>query len=157
MRVTDVLLNFRSALLALLPAVERVGIPWKRPDAYDEWDDIATALFENLVVQVLQGALPDGAQEQLRLPSYDLLLESYTDLSTIDVIHTTLKPGRWIFHAFGTVSSPFDVVEVRQVSAAGEPLTREPQTCPIAHIQFVLNLLQNGNSVFVDEISMSNG
>jgi hypothetical protein len=32
MTTTDMLLNFRRALLGVLPAVEAVGIPWKRPE-----------------------------------------------------------------------------------------------------------------------------
>jgi len=151
MTATDILLNFRSALAALVPLVERVGIPWKRPDAYDEWDAMAAELFNNLVVQVFRWSLQEDTQETLRLPSYDLMLESYSELSTIEVIHPALKPGRWIFNAFETEASPFDIVEVRLLSKDGLPITKELETCPVENVQFVLRLLRNGHSVILEK------
>lgn len=131
MKVTSVLLNFRHALLALVSIVERVGIPWKRPDAYDEWDSIASVLFENLVVKVLRWSLLEDDQGELQLPAYDLLLPTYTDMSTLEVVHPSLQPGRWLFHAFGTESEPFDLVEVRPLAVDGSVLSEELRTCPI--------------------------
>ena len=60
MTVTSVLLNFRDSLRVLLPMVERVDIPWRRGDAYDEWDAITSVLFNKLVQEVLRWHLPDN-------------------------------------------------------------------------------------------------
>jgi len=138
MKVTSILLNFRAALLALIPMAEQVGIAWKRPDAYDEWDAIASTLFEKLVVEVLRWSLHEDSQEDFRLPSYDLLLPSYAGLGTLEVVHPSLQPGRWLFHAFGTNNEPFDVVEVRPLADDGRPLSEELQTCPVDGVDFRL-------------------
>ncbi len=155
MTVTSVLLNFRSALLALLPSVERVGISWKRPDAYDDWDALATTLFETLVVMVFRWSLPDDKQRDFRIPSYDLLLASYAGSSTLEVTHPSLPAGRWLFHAFGTTNEPFDVVEVREVSAEGLPYGEDLATYPVDGARFRLRLFQgSGASEILDEVEM---
>lgn len=140
MTVSSILLNFRAALLALIPLVERLGIPWQRPDAYDEWDDIASTLFEKLVVEVFRWSLPEDAQEEFHVPSYDLLLPSYSGMSTVEVVHPSLEPGRWLFHAFGTNKEPLDVIEVRGLSADGKTLAEELATCSVEGAVFCLRI-----------------
>jgi len=138
---TDVLLgNFRAALVALVPMVECAGIAWKRPEAYDEWDAIAGTLFAQLVVEVLRWSLPAEARQGFQLPTYDLLLPSYTGLSWIEVTHPSLGTGCWVFHAFGTETQPFDVVEVRGVTVHGQPLSESYETCPVDGAGFDLRL-----------------
>ena len=140
MTVTAILLNFRAALLALASIAERVGIAWKRPDAYDEWDTIAGTLFDKLVVDVLRWSLPETSQKHFRLPLYDSLLPTYGDLGTVEVVHPSLPLGRWLFHAFGTGSEPFDVIEVRLISDDGVPLSKALETCRIDGAEFLLRL-----------------
>ena len=146
MKVASVMLNFRRALVALVPSVEHVGIPWKRPDAYDEWDKIATTLFDQLVVEVLRWTLPDKEQEDFYLPPYDLLIPDYAELSSLEVTHPTLREGRWIFHAFGTTRDPFDTLEVREVSEEGQPLGDDLTTCSVESAGFRLRLLDRNFS-----------
>lgn len=142
MTVGDVLLNFRSALCALVPFAEHVGISWKRPDAYDEWDTLATTLFDQLVVSVLTWSLPRSGQAGFRLPAYDLLAESYEGLSTLEVTHPSLQEGRWLFHAFGCKDGPFDIVEVRELTEEGLPFGDDLKICPVEGASFTLRLDQ---------------
>jgi hypothetical protein len=53
MTVTELVCNFRAALLGVLPAVEKVRISWRDAELSDDWDNIAFALFEALVVEPL--------------------------------------------------------------------------------------------------------
>lgn len=64
MTVTELITNFRAGLLGLLPSIECVGIPWKRPEAYDEWDNLATAVYQALIVEPLRSSLPNAEQER---------------------------------------------------------------------------------------------
>lgn len=155
MTVTSILLNFRAALFALVPVVKRVGIAWKRPDAYDEWDTIAATLFDKLVVEVIRWSLPEETQECFRLPLYDLLLPVYASTSTLEVFHSSLPPGRWLFHAFGSNREPFDVVEVRSLSKDGRPLAEELETCLLDGAEFHLRL--NHDLELIEEIEIFNG
>ena len=147
MKVTSVLLNYRAALHALVPMVDRVGIPWKRPDAYDEWDTIASVVFENLVVKVLRWSLPESDHWQIKLPAYDLLLPTYADMSTIEVVHPSLRPGRWLFHAFDTESEPFDLVEVRPLAVDGSLLSEELNQCSINGAVFNFRIYSNQDPI----------
>ena len=144
MSTNAIILNLRTALLAMVPVVERVGIAWKRPEAYDEWDAIASTLFQQLVVEVLRWSLPAEAREGFQLPQYDLLLPSYAASSWIEVTHQSLQTGPWVFNAFGTENEPFDVVEVRRVSVDGRPLSDGYETCPIDGARFGLRLAAGG-------------
>ncbi len=118
--------------------VQRMDIPWRRGDAYDEWDAITSVLFNKLVQEVLRWHLPEDNQADFDLPEYDLLLSTYAGLATLEVVHPSLHPGRWVFHAFGTDSDPFDVVEVRFLSADGLPASEGLKTCPVEGAMFFL-------------------
>lgn len=156
MIITDLLLNFRDTLLAVAPKAERVGIPWKRPDAYDDWDAIATTLYDNLVINVIRYSLPESSQDKFELPSYDLLLNSYENMSTIEVSHPQLSDERHVFHAFGTKASPFDVIEVRALTEDGSPLGEDLKMCSLERAQFILHLIHNSFSDSITEIKIFN-
>jgi hypothetical protein len=134
--VTDIMENFRAALVALLPMVERLGIPWRRGDAYDEWDNIASCLFEQLVESVVTWTL----RSEDNLPAYDMMLPSYNEYNLIEVRHSALEPGLWVFHAFGTKRTPFDVVEVRNLSLDRFPRDKTLGECDVLGAQFMIRL-----------------
>lgn len=144
MTVTDIILNFRSALLGIIPFVERVGIPWKRIDAYDEWDNIAAALYQALVVEPLRFSLHEEEQYKFNLPVYDLLLQDYTNSSIIEVLPPYSDRKIKIFHALGTSRSPFDLVEWRAVGPTGFPESELLETTPLKGARFALRLCKNG-------------
>lgn len=140
MTVTDVILNFRAALVAVLPMVETLGIPWKRGDAYDEWDDLASCMYKQLVGNLLSAARVPFRGAPVRLAAYDMMLPDYSQYATIDVQNMELGPGRWVFHAFGTDTAPFDVLEVRELSIDALPCSEELRTCSILGSRFLLTL-----------------
>jgi hypothetical protein len=155
MTVAEVMLNLRRALLAVVPTVEAVGIPWCRPDAYDEWDAIAASLYNALVVEVLRWSLPEPLRAGFKLPEYDLLVPSYAGLCTVEVLHSLLPDGRNVFHAFGTSSEPFDMVEVRMVSSGGNPYGQELATCPVAGARLHLRLdPELSGSQLIEEVNI---
>jgi len=49
--VTDLMLNFAAACRALVPSLDRAGVPWHAEEQYDNWDRVAEALFESLVTE----------------------------------------------------------------------------------------------------------
>jgi hypothetical protein len=146
MTVTDVILNFRSALVAILPMVKALGIPWRRGDAYDEWDDLASCMYRQLVSNLLPTLDSPSGGSPVRLAAYDMMLPDYRQYATVEVQNSTLGHGRWIFHAFGTDSVPFDVVEVRELGSDAVPCSEEFRTCPLSGSQFLLRL-PNGSII----------
>lgn len=150
MKLTTIMLNFRASLIAVVPMAEQVRIAWRRPDSYDEWDAIASALFDQLVLEVIRFSLPEESREVFRLPSYDLCLESYESVSTLEVVHPSLDPGRWLFHAFGTEREPFDKIELRLLSEDGSLLSENIETCSVQEAGFRLRL----GSHLVEELTL---
>ncbi len=73
--ITELLGVFASALFALIPFAEQLSIPWRDGDSYDDWDAMAEALWENLVVGTIVEAGPTSSP--LHLPRYDFSYDSY--------------------------------------------------------------------------------
>lgn len=141
MKVSAAVMNFRDALAGLVPAFDRAGIPWKRPDAYDDWDAVASALFSALVQEVLRAELPEAFRDAFALAEYDLLLPNYRDKSTIELAHTDGRDGRRIFHAFGSDAAPFDTIEYCRVSDVGDLLSDTLERAPLGSVSLRLRAL----------------
>jgi hypothetical protein len=154
MKVTALIGNFRAGLIGLLPSVERVGIPWQRPDAYDDWDDMVTAIYNGLVVEPIRWGLPEIDPEAYRLADYDLLLPSYACVSVIEVFPPDSGGTLRVFHALGTTREPFDTVEWRSVSPEGIPQSETLGTSPVDGIELRLRLVGPGGAIsLLDEIN----
>ena len=53
----ELVLNFRRALIALIPHVECLGIPWRDDEKYDEWESLASALARLLREVIVEAHL----------------------------------------------------------------------------------------------------
>lgn len=108
--VGALLTTFRQALVALVPAMDQARIPWQDGYAYDDWDDIASALFRNIVERSLQHAREVAALTQL--PAYGMLLPSYRDCPSIIRCTTAEQPPGLglVFVSLSTQKEPFDTV-----------------------------------------------
>lgn len=140
MKITELLLNFRAALVAVLPMVEALGIPWKRGDAYDEWDNLVSGMYKELVANVVCAIDYPIGGTPVRLTAYDMILSDYRQYATIEVESDFLGPGRWVFHAFATDKVPFDLVEARELTTDGRPCGEPFRTCPLVGSRFLLRL-----------------
>ena len=153
MTITELIANFRGALLGVQPSVEKVGIPWKRPDAYDEWDELAGVLYRTLVVDAIRARLPEADQERFRMPEYDLLLPDYGRTSFLELMPSAAGRPRRVFHALGTRQTPFDTVEWRAVSTDGTPQAEQLEMSPFDGAAFRLRLLgSQGDASILDMI-----
>jgi hypothetical protein len=71
--VTELLLNFGEACRALVPALDRAGVPWRDGEQYDNWDRVAEALFETLVTEPCAfQAVGEAGLSKLRTARYGL-------------------------------------------------------------------------------------
>ncbi len=140
MTITELILNFRDGLNAVLPMLERVNVPWKAGVAYDEWDKIAGALFEALVVDPLRYGLGLSDPDGFRLAPYDLLLPDYSEYSVIEVASASLDAPLWPLHSLRGGYSGFDSVQLRMIGPDGLPIEREYTEVPIEDATFILRL-----------------
>jgi len=146
MNIGALVWNFRSALLAVIPAAEAVGVPWRREDAYDEWDGIATQLYKSLVEFPLCWSLPESERERFRLPPYDLLQTKYETTAVIEVTAPSVTSTR-IFHALGTSKEPFDTCECRLVRPDGSAASELVECYPLADVRFRVRFCRSDSSV----------
>jgi len=77
--VTELLIIFRGALLAIIPWIEKAKIKWKEHEAYDDWDNIAESLYKNIVCSSLTGEVAS----QYTIAKYNF---DYDDYSSVDFI-----------------------------------------------------------------------
>ena len=53
MTITKLIEAYRTAVLMLLPLMDKVGIGWREWERYDEWDRIKDALFASIVCDAM--------------------------------------------------------------------------------------------------------
>jgi hypothetical protein len=130
--------------------VEALGIAWKRGDAYDEWDDLASCMYQQLVGSIVGSLREPTSETPVHLAAYDMMLREYRECATIDVHNDSLGPGRWVFHAFGSDAEPFDIIEVREVSTDAVAWSEQLRTCPLVGSRFSIFLPNGSRSEHVD-------
>ena len=112
--VNTLVVAFRSALRAIVPIAETIGIRWREPDNYDEWDWAAKGLFEGFVLAAIRSS--DNNAHLAPFAGYDERLSSYNDRSFI-AAKSRLKALPFV--CFETASQPFDICLLAEVDNKG--------------------------------------
>lgn len=126
MLITDLMLNFQQALREIVPRIEFVGTPWKEPQAYDQWDDIASAIFEALVREPIRSSWPEEQWHLVNIPGYNYWKDGIAGRHFIEVLSDTDPGTICVFDEFSTVSEPFDTVRWFLLSKATGEILKEP-------------------------------
>lgn len=156
MTVTELVCNFRVALLGVLPAVENVKISWRDAELSDDWDNIASALFEALVIEPIRWSVAGDNPDELRMAAYDLLVPSYAGLGFLALPLAASSPNLAAFVALRTRMESFDTVEYRLISPGGSPVSQGTQTTALKDSEFVVQVLaSNQASIVVQSISIT--
>lgn len=106
---------FRESLLVLVPVVERAKIPWRNPDNYDDWDEIASTLFQSIVI----GSIKSSAKGRncSEIIGYDVRVSNYKGICFVGT------PGgkyHYAFVCFQTNKKPFDECLFARVDENGD-------------------------------------
>jgi hypothetical protein len=134
--VRDLVLNFRDALAALTPYMDRVKIGWRDAEAYDDWDEIAQGLYENMVLRSILYSI--GQEEGLSTPEYGMVYPSYQEKSFIEVGGDASPRGKFrVFVGFSTLEHPFDQVRYQLVSGLDLRAAGNPTCIPLGDANFV--------------------
>ncbi len=124
--VTDVLVAFRTALVGLTDAADRIGLEWRDASAHDDWEALADAVFDTLVARSVwhdASTPPDS----YALARYDFDLRDYRHLSWVELDDGSALST--VLVRFLTTSAPFDTVQcaiVRQGDGSVEGGTTIP-------------------------------
>ena len=147
--ITMLLLNFRSALIAILPYMDAIKIGWKDDEAYDDWDDIASSLYRNMVMNSIRHS--SECRYDLELAPYDLLVSSYKRMY-ITVIYKQFD--KLAFIGFSSKSEAFDSVKCVPIQAGKvNNAIEEILYFPVSECQFEL-VLEDDNEVKISEITV---
>ena len=105
--VTDLVLNFAEACRALVPSLDRAGVPWRDGGQYDNWDRIAEPLFESLVTEPCAfAAVGEAGLGRLRVARYGFAPAADENAwIAVDGVH----PARMV--GLSSTAGPFDHVQ----------------------------------------------
>ncbi len=59
---------------------------------YDEWGNVAAAIYEALIVEPQRSSFPEAEREHFSLPDYDMLFPTYAGKSIIEVLSCLRVP-----------------------------------------------------------------
>jgi len=148
--ISMLLLSFRKSLVAILPYMDAVKIGWKDDVAYDDWDEISSSLYRNIVSKSIQHSVE--CPKNLQLAPYDLLMTSYEQYMYIVVSCT--KYDDLLFIGFSTQKEPFDSVKcvstLQNLTVDGEILYVPINECSFS----VMFGNDDGDRLKLDEISI---
>lgn len=74
--INSLMAAFRKALRAVVPVAEEIGIPWREPDAYDDWDAVANGLYEGFLLHGIRES--KEYNNTLPLAPYGVRRDDYT-------------------------------------------------------------------------------
>ena len=134
---------FRQSLSALAPIVEQAKISWREAEAYDDWDSIASNLFENIVLNSLR--FSQEVAFEPKIPEYDIILPSYKGFDIISVEGDDIPANtRAAFIGLAGTSPNFSTVKWLEVDSNGETPNQEVRMAKFGQSRFFL--VHNGAS-----------
>lgn len=125
--VTALIYNFRDALIALLPFLEKGGITWQKLNDLDVFDGVCESLFELLVLLKIEIFMERKHNFTPPLPRYGMFYKDYSKSSYIEVLtDKTNSQGRfYTFVMLKSTSNPFDTVLCNLIDESGNVIQRD--------------------------------
>ena len=119
--MNEIINIFREALLALIPLLEKANIPWQDSEQFEEFDEIAEALFNCFVVHKIENFITESYESIPNIPKYGFHYKDYSKMSFIEISPSD-EPYYLVFNFLVTNENAFDTVSCNKVSAEGKLL-----------------------------------
>lgn len=154
--ITELMGILCDALTALTPSLDRARIPWRLPDAYDDWDNIASALFENIVINSIRWTLAREPRDDLKVPKYGLRYPDYSGLSFVEVVPLERSLDSYlVFVEYESTQAPFDSIDCVMVNRNGSPARNSVESIMAAGSRFRFQLRErSGELTPVDDLTV---
>ena len=133
-KINHMMLNFRDALISLVPVFDAIDVDWKHEeDQYEEFDEISETLFRNLVVRDLARAFE--SENLLQSLQYGFQPTNHNTDSYIGIRPKGdgLSIGRFL--SFTTTNSPFD--KITYIPTSNSDLKNACQVVPVEDFDFL--------------------
>ncbi len=141
--------TFQGCLRSLVPWLEKMHIPWKDGLAYDDFENIAEALYNNIVCATLEGEVATD----YNIARYDL---QYSDYTGIDHLRIIGEPDQHnchsIFLGFTTDQLPFDTVKVAVADNDGRTVSYQVIAADDLEYEYVRSV--NGSVEYVTMVRL---
>jgi len=154
--VSDLVSVFRESLIALVPILEKVGVTWPNAngyEGYDQWDEIAETLFDNVVIDPIFYAITAESRESLLWSKYDINYQDYSSLSYVLVRPETsseLLDARLVFLRFSSKECLFDTVSCVPINEQGFRITADTVSLNVVGAKFSFRHWSNSGEKFLD-------
>jgi hypothetical protein len=136
-----------EGLRLLRPLAEKARIPWREPDAYDDWERLSTAVYHSFVLSSLEYAVE--AKGCAPWIGYDKWIRSYADFSFLSL---KADPGRSAFVAFDTDREPFDTAVVADLDPSWNVLAR--RRLPLLNAELVCACRRQGALAYFEDLTV---
>jgi hypothetical protein len=120
---------------------------WKEPDNYDDWDAIAAALYQSIVISSLEGSAEWSGFEAI--PKYDKRIASYANCSFLTAKDDSSASA---FICFETEVAPFDTCLFGRLNESSAVINFERRKTNSAN--FVLAARSRGTVMTVDSLQV---
>jgi hypothetical protein len=146
--VSELLEIFRGALIAVIPWLEKAKIKWKNSEAYDDWDNIAKTLYENIVCSSLTGEVAS----EYSIAKYDFNYDDYSSIDFILVKNKNQVHIKYAFVSFQSITNPLDSLRVAKLDKSNRVI--EYINLKLEEVGFVLVKNNKGKEELIDEIEI---
>ncbi len=112
--VNELLEIFHGAMFSIIPQIGKAKINWKEGKSYDDWDNIANALYENIVCSTLYGEVTS----EYSIAKYDLHYEKYSNIDFIKVYSKEYPEKNLVFISFQCQSALFNIINAAIIDSS---------------------------------------
>ena len=145
--VSQLLSDFRDALVALVPIAARTRLAWRKPQSYDDWEEIEATLFNSIVASPFENNA-EGVRWSPLAP-YDFAIETYVSSSFVNLAGT---PRHAALLCLDTQDGPFDICVAAVLDQEGR-VTGEVRV-PFDAAQFAFAARRDGSISLLNEVNV---
>ncbi len=144
---TQLLSDFREGSIAPIPIAEKTRMPWRKPNAYDDWERIEAALYESIVIGPFENMVEGCPWHPFA--TYDFHFETYQDKSFIGLAG---DPAGAALVCLDTRDRPFDTCLFARLGA--EERAAGEAHVPFDAAQFAFVARRDGHRAVLSEIDV---
>ncbi len=139
---------FKGAVLSIIPWLDKAKINWKDEDAYDDWDNIVNALFENIVCSSIVGEV----SKNYPIAKYNYHYDDYSNVDFIIIRSGEYANENLAFISFQSISDPFDNIKVAILNISFKVVKRVSIKNENIDFKFCRN--KNGKKELIDNFDV---
>lgn len=144
--VSDLIHNFRSGLIALIPIFEKMGIGWHDEEQSEEFDGIAESLYKWIVIAKLENYINDNYGFIPSFSNYSFHYKDYAKLCFISIDSEIEENEEYfVFVSFKSYEWAFDTIICNKIGKNGAIIEKDLELS-FEDANFLLKLkLPDGN------------